>query len=263
MILDGHFHVWPDAIARRALAQPAGDLKRFGDGTAAGAVAAMDAAGIDRAVALGVANTAAHVDRANAFVGSLDPDRFLPFGTVHPDLPVEDNLASLRAHGARGVKIHPLFQGYRLDDERLWRILDALQGELPAVVHVGSGGEGERFGGGACTPAMLRDIAAAFPRLDLIACHFGGYRMLDEAEELIVGLPVYLDTSWPPGLASLDPARVRRIVERHGPERVIYSSDWPMADPAADVAAVRALGLADDDTAAILGGTLARLVGLA
>lgn len=260
-VIDGHFHVWPDAIAAKALANPSPEQQRFGDGTAAGAIAAMDRAGIDRAVCLGVANTARHLESANAFVGSLDPERFIGFGTIHPDAPVADNVAILRANGVRGVKIHPLFQQFSLDDPRLWDILDALQGEFPAIVHVGEGGA--KFGGDRCTPAMLRDIAARFPRLDLIACHFGGYHLLDEAEESVVGLPgsVYLDTSWPPSVATVDPARVRRVIERHGPDRVIFSSDWPMADPAAEISAIEALGLGDDDTTAILGGNLERILG--
>jgi predicted TIM-barrel fold metal-dependent hydrolase len=258
MIIDGHFHVWPDAIARRALAQPSDELKRFGDGTVDSAAAVLDRAGIDRAVCLGVANSAKYVEATNRFAGSLDPDRFIGFGTIHPDLPVAENLASLRANKLRGVKVHPLFQGYALDDPGLWEILDALQGEFAIVIHVGRGGEGS----GRCTPAMLRDLVKRFPRLDVIACHFGGYKLLDEAEETVIGLPVHVDTSWPPGLASLDPARVRRVIERHGPERVIFASDWPMADPGAEVEAVRALGLAEEDTDAVLGGNLERLIGL-
>jgi len=64
-------------------------------------------------------------------------------------------------------------------------------------------------------------------------------------------------------MAELDPERVVAIIRRHGADRVVYGSDWPMADPAAEIAAVRALGLTDDDTAAILGGNLARLLGIA
>jgi uncharacterized protein len=256
MIIDGHFHVWPDAIAERALARPSDDLVRFGDGTTASAESVLAAAGIDRAVCLGVANDAKNLEATNRFAAGLDPDRFIGFGTIHPDLPVEQNLASLRANGLRGVKVHPLFQGYALNDPRLWEILDALQGEFAVVIHVGHGGEGA----GRCTPAMLADLVRRFPRLDLIACHFGGYHLLDEAEQTVIGLPVYVDTSWPPGLGSIDPARVRKIVERHGPERVIFASDWPMADPAAEVEAIRALGLGDADTDAILGGNLERLL---
>jgi predicted TIM-barrel fold metal-dependent hydrolase len=258
MVIDCHCHVWPDAVAERALSVPSGELRRFGDGKVSSLLSTMDAAGVDRAICLGVAPTPERVEAANRFAGSL-PERLVGFGSIHPGLPLEENLASLRDHGLRGVKVHPLFQGYALDDPRLVDLLDAMQGEFVVVAHVGHGGDGS----GRCTPAMLRDLALALPRLELVACHFGGYHVLDEAEDLVVGLPsVYLDTSWPPGLGSVDPDRVRRIVARHGAHRVLFASDWPMADPGADVEAVRALGLSDDETEAILGGNLARLLGI-
>ncbi len=259
MVIDGHVHVWPDQVSAKALAAPSEDLVRRGDGRVGSAVAAMDAAGIDRAVALGVAPTGSRVEAANRFAASLDPRRFVGFGSVHPDLTVEENLASLRAHGLRGAKVHPLYQGYGLDDPHLLELLDAMQGEFVVVVHVG---EGDSAASNArCTPPMLRDLALRLPRLDIVACHFGGYRRLEDAEDYVVGLPVYVDTSWPPGIGSLDRSRVRRLIEAHGPERVVFGSDWPMADPAADVAAIEHLGLSADDTAAILGGNLARLLG--
>ena len=43
----------------------------------------------------------------------------------------------------------------------------------------------------------------------------------------------------------------------------MFGSDWPMADPAAEIVAVRALGLDAASEQAILGGNLARLLGLA
>jgi predicted TIM-barrel fold metal-dependent hydrolase len=256
MIIDAHVHVWPDKIAKAALAQPAGDLSRRGDGTVAGSIATMEASGIDRAVAFGVSNDAEHRDAANRFIASLDRDWFIPFGTIHTDAPVEDNIANLRKHGIRGVKLHPLFQGISLDDPRLWENLEAMQGEFVVTTHVGLGGEGSE----RCTPQMLHDLVERFPDLDLIAAHFGGYRLLDEIEELVVGLPVCVDTSWPPGLASLDPERIRGIVERHGADKVIFASDWPMVAPEEDVAALRALGLGEEETEQIFSGNLLRLL---
>jgi uncharacterized protein len=260
MIVDTHIHVWPDKIAKAALGNPKEDLKRFGDGTVASAEACMREAGIDRSVCLAVANEGKRVESANRFVGSLDRARFVPFGTVHPDLPVEENLASLRAHDIHGAKIHPLFQGYALDDKRLWEIFEAMSGEFAIIVHVGEGGSPEA--NARCTPAMLREVALNFPRLDIVACHFGGYRLLEEAEELVVGLPIHLDTSWPPSLGVNDPARIRRLIERHGPERVLFATDWPMADPAREVEVIEGLGLSDADTAAVLGGNAERLLKL-
>lgn len=256
MIIDAHTHVWPDKIAKIALSKPAEDLTRRGDGTVAGSIAAMREAGIDRSVAFGVSNDAAHRDSANRFVASLDPEWFIPFGTIHVEATVEENLSNLREHGLHAVKLHPLFQGISLDDPRLWENLEAMQGEFVITTHVGLGGEGSE----RCTPRMLRDLAERFPDLDLIAAHFGGYRLLDEVEELILGLPVHLDTSWPPGLASIDPDRVRGIIERHGAEKVVFASDWPMVSPAEDVAALRALGLPADQTEAIFSGNLLGLL---
>lgn len=260
MIIDGHTHAWPDAIADRALAGSVPDLERHGDGTVGTLRIVMDQDGIDRSVVLAVANTPGRVDGANRFVGGLDPDRFIGFGSIHAGLTPEENLSSLRRHGLRGAKVHPLFQGYGLDDPRLMPTLDAMQGEFAVIVHVGAGGADEV--NQHCTPLMLRRIIDLFPRLLVIACHLGGYRLLEQAEELIVGQDVYLDTSWPPSLAQLEPARVRVLIERHGPERMIFASDWPMASPAAEVQAIRELRFSDHITEGILGGNLVRALGL-
>ena len=63
-------------------------------------------------------------------------------------------------------------------------------------------------------------------------------------------------------MARLAPERVRAIIGRHGADRVVFGSDWPMADPAAEIAAIRSLGLSDEATEGILGGNFARLMGL-
>jgi uncharacterized protein len=260
VIIDSHVHVWPDSIAERALSGPQADLHRFGDGTISGALSAMDDAGVDVAITLNVANVAKHLSKVNSFAGSMEPSRFVGFGTIHPDLSPEENLASLSANGLRGVKIHPLFQGFALDDPRLIAILDALRGDYITVIHVGEGGDAA--GNQRATPAMLRALIDALPGLEIIACHFGGYRNLAEAQELILGQDVYLDTSWPPGLASLDPANVCAMVRRHGSDRVVFGSDWPMGQPAVDIATIRGLGLTQEEIDLILGENMSRLLGL-
>lgn len=261
MIIDTHCHVWPDHIARQVLAGRPASLDAVHDGTVDGLRATMDAAGIDRAVCLGVAHAARTVQRTNEFIGSLDRTRFVPFGTVHPDLSPEVNLASLRDSGVAGVKLHPLFQDLSLTDPRVLELLGALAAAgTPVITHVGDGGDAGANERG--TPRALRTVLDAVPGLRLIACHFGGYHRLDEAEELIVGSRAILETSWPPRLAELDRDRIRQLILRHGADRVVFGSDWPMADPAAEIAAVRALGLTTEQEDAILGGTLAALLGI-
>jgi predicted TIM-barrel fold metal-dependent hydrolase len=261
MIVDSHIHVWPDKIAQRALGTPAHGIRRFGDGTVAGAIESMARAGVDRSVCLAVADAPERLEAANRFVGSLDPAHFVGFGTVHAARSPEENVASLRENGLRGVKVHPLFQGYPLNDPRLWDVLAALEGEFVCLFHVGR--ETPDGPDELATSKMVADIARAFPRLSIIAAHLGGYHTLEAALEHVIGLGgVYLDTSWPPSIGSVDRAAVRAAIERHGPERVVFATDWPMADPAVEIGAIEALGLPDDETQAILGGTLADLLGL-
>ena len=257
-IIDAHNHVWPDEVAERALGGNIPDMDVFGDGKVSGLLQVKQEAGIDLSVCLAVANNAGQVESANRFIGGLDRSHFIPFGTIHPDVSPEENLRHLRDNRVEGVKLHPVFQKFRLDDPALFEVLAALEGEFPTTIHVGAGGGGD---GSTCTPAMLRHIALTFPRLDVIACHFGGYHMLHEADESVIGLPVMLDTAWPPSLAVLDPVEVRDLIRRHGVERVVFSSDWPTASPKAEVEAIRALGLDDDETAAVLGGNIARVLG--
>lgn len=259
MIIDAHTHIWPDKIAAKALAGTLPDLEVFGDGTKSGLLATMERAGIDRAITLGVANVPAQIEPSNRFAGSLGDDRLIGFGSVHADADPQETLDSIARHGLKGVKVHPIFQGYAIDDPGILPVFDAFQETGTVVImHVGAGSTPDVTA--RSTPDKLIGLVERFPRLKLVACHFGGYRLLDEAEELIAGLDVHLDTSWPPSLALLDPERVRRFVERHGPDKIVFASDWPMSDPAAEIAAVEALGLPDDHTEMILGGNIARLL---
>jgi predicted TIM-barrel fold metal-dependent hydrolase len=261
VIIDAHTHVWPDRIAELALGgNSLPGLEARGDGTVGGLMGDMGGSGVDVSCCLAIANQARHVDRVNEFAAGLAAPARLPFGTVHVDLSAEENLASLRRHGITRVKIHPLFQGYALDDPRLWEMFEAFGDEIAVITHVGEGGD--PASNALSSPSMIRDIANTFPNLRLMACHFGGYKILDDAEEMLAGADVVLETSWPPSLATIRPERVRALIKKHGAERVVFGSDWPMTSPAEEIAAIEALGLGDEDTKLVLGGTIARLLDL-
>jgi predicted TIM-barrel fold metal-dependent hydrolase len=261
VIIDTHTHVWPDGLAQRALAGNAlPDLHPAGDGTIAGLTCDMADSGVDLSCCLAIANRAAHVDRVNQFVNGVRTEKLFPVGTIHVGLPAEDNLASLQRNGITAVKIHPMFQDFALDDPRLWTILGALEDSHIAVItHVGEGGNTHQ--NRLSNPAMIRDIAQRFPDLSLVACHFGGFKQFDEAEEILTGVDVILETSWPPSLAALRPERVRDLIRRHGAERVAFGSDWPMARPKTELSMLDSLDLRDDELKLVLGGSIAQVLG--
>lgn len=261
MIIDAHTHIWPDKIAHLALGgNKVAGLEARGDGTVSGLTRDMGESGVGLSCCLAIANEARHVESVNRFVTGLADASHFPFGTVHVGLSVEENMASLERNGIKAVKIHPLFQRFALDNPRLWEIFEAFGSDYAVITHVGEGGD--EFTNGLSSPRMVRDITRRFPDLRLMACHFGGYKLLDDAEEMLSGADVILETSWPPTLATLRPERVKALIRKHGAERIVFGSDWPMTSPAEEIRAIEALGLSDDETRLVLGGTLAGVLGL-
>ena len=261
MIIDVHAHVWPDHIAARMVAARPAGMDAVGDGTVDGLLRTMDDAGIDFSCTLAIANEARHVRRTNEFIGGLDRSRFIPFGTVHSGLTVEENLSSLRENGIVGVKFHPNFQNMSLGEPATLEIFQALAANaIPVLTHTGAGSDACAHERGA--PHHIGTIVDAVPDLTLIAAHFGGYHRLDDAEVATQGRNVIIETSWPPHVGELGAEQVRGLIERHGADRVVFGSDWPMARPADEMAFISSLGLSDEDRTAVLGNNIAALLGI-
>jgi len=261
MIVDSHCHLWPDHIAPQVLSGKIAGLDPMGDGTLSGLTAKLDEAGIDYGCCLGVATVPKNLEKTNEFIATVDRSRFVPFGTIHPDRTLQDNMRSVLDNGIVGVKLHPNFQGISLADPRVIEICRALaDAGIIVITHAGEGSDDAATDRGS--PDKVLAMAEAIPDLTLVACHYGAYHQLDLAEDIVVGSRVILETSWPPTMAILEPERIRALIERHGADRVVFGSDWPMADPVAEIAGVRALGLSAEDEAKILGGNMARLLGI-
>ncbi|GIL34112.1 amidohydrolase family protein [Phycicoccus sp. DTK01] len=261
MIVDAHCHVWPDRIAPQVLAHRPAGLDPVGDGTLDGLRRVMDEDGVDMACTLAIANEARHVARTNEFIGGVDRDRFVPFGTVHTGLSVEENLSLLDANGIRAVKFHPNFQGMSLADPAVIDLFRALaERSVVVLAHVGEGSDAAASARGASE--HVRTVTEQVPDLTFVACHFGGYHTWAGVLSAATGSGAYLETSWPPSLDGLEPKEVSDVIRRHGQGRVVFGSDWPMARPGRELAALRDLGLEEDALTQVTGGTLADLLGL-
>jgi uncharacterized protein len=158
------------------------------------------------------------------------PDRFLGWIFLNPTLP-EDPLEELerwrQVPGFVGVKLHPHWHRYRIEDALpIARRCEELA--LPILIHLG-------FGEGG-TWQLLTDRC---PKLELIFAHAGiphYQRMWDQ----VAGNPnLYLDVSSP----YLSERLVRRAVAAVGPERVLYGTDAPYgfhdADDTYDYTAIK------------------------
>lgn len=260
-IIDIHAHVFAENIAATAIASLAehSGVSATYDGTVAGLIAAMDRGGIDIAVTQPVATKASQVRRINDWAAATASDRIVPFGAIHPDTPdPAREIAHMAAAGLLGIKLHPEYQAFSPDEERMDPIYDAAaENGMILLFHAGLDiGVPTDYG----RPERFARMIARHPDLTVILAHMGGWDLWDEVREHLIGLPIYLDTSFVRGYMS-DEDFVG-LVEEHGASRVLFGTDGPWTDMAEQVAWMRGLPFGDAEHEAILGGNAAGLLGV-
>jgi len=264
-IIDIHTHVWPDAVAPAAIAslERMGTLSAFYDGTVDGLLRAMTETGVAQSVIQPVATKPGQVRGINTWAAALQTTeaagRIVPFGAMHPgiDNPAEE-IARMASLGLRGLKLHPEHQDFTPDEPRMTPIYEAaIAHNMTVFFHAGADELHDTVRG---TPASFATMLKRFPGMRVVLAHLGGFRVWNDVAEMLVGSDVYLDTAYT--LGHLPDADFCEIVHAHGPERVLFGSDGPWTDAAAEIAWLRRLPLAPRVVDAILGGNAERLLAL-
>lgn len=231
MYTDIHTHAFHPKIARKAVEHLTASygVVCAGEGTIEDLRTRERRAGMERCVVLCAATTAAQVIPANNYAISLQqeyPD-ILAFGTLHPDYqPWEQELTRLKRAGIQGLKLHPDFQQFRLDDPRLLPIIEVAQKDFIFQIHIGDVLPPAQNPSCPYKAAALLD---AFPHMRLIATHLGGYRQWEHALNVLAGRDVWLETS--SSMPFISDALLHAILQRHPHDRLLFGSDYPLYDP--------------------------------
>lgn len=167
MIIDAHIHLFPDPIAQRAIPHLASICKSpaFTDGTLAQTEQKLREWGVDIGVAMHIATKPSQQKSVNTWPLPFKAGRLLCFGSVHPD--AEDwpeALQYIKNAGLRGIKMHPDYQDFFIDDKRLFPIYDAIAAlELPVTFHAGWDPLSPDCV--HASPAAIKKIAKLFPKI--------------------------------------------------------------------------------------------------
>jgi len=259
-IIDFHTHAFPDAIARQAIhrLEEEGDIKAVLDGTVGALLASMDRAGIERSVVAGIAVSPKRVSPILEWARSIASERLIPFPSVHPaavDAP--DQVRHIAEEGFKGIKFHPYYQEFTIDEPRMFPIYEAIAATgLLALVHTGYDLAFERVR--RADPARILKVVDAFPGLKLITSHLLAWEDWDEARRLLVGKPIYTDLSM--SIESMPRAQARELILGHPRDHVLFGTDSPWVDQAAQIDYVRSLELGDGWERSIFHGNAAALL---
>lgn len=237
---------------------------RIGPGRSAGLGAAelvetMDRLGIDRAViapgeyAIAWDNRGGN-DQVTAAAAAFGGDRLIPYAVANPwargDAVAE--LARARDRGARALAVDPALQGFDLLDGLVDPLLAFAQ-ESGWLVYVRTGTPPH------AVPLPLASLARRWPSLRFVMGRSGATDFwIDAAPALRHAPNLYADTSYAPWDTVLSEfARDPEI----GAGRLVFSTDAPYTVPSAELARITDWPIPDGDRAAVLGGTLDRLLG--
>jgi predicted TIM-barrel fold metal-dependent hydrolase len=177
-----------------------------------------------------------------------------------------DEVGRIAELGLRGVKFHPSLQAFAPDDERYWPVFEACERHgLLALFHTGTSGIGARQPGGQgiridlAHPLKLDALAAAFPRLTVVAAHFGWPWHMDLIAMALHKTNVYIDISgWSPRRI---PQEVIRELRGRLSDQFLWGSDFPFIKPERCLSELAELSLPDEVTEKLLRDNAARLIG--
>ncbi|MDO4291576.1 MAG: amidohydrolase family protein [Eggerthellaceae bacterium] len=258
-VVDCHCHIYPDKIAPHAVESVGAFYSAhmdMSDATGTGLLSACENTPITHHLVYSVATKPSQVESINDFIAAqcaAHPE-FIGFATMHQDYAdPEAEIERVIKLGLKGVKLHPDTQAVHMDDPRLMRLYEIIEGRLPLVVHTGD------YRYDYSHPRRLKNILHTFPDLVVNAAHFGGWSIFDYAFEILDEERCFIDTS--SAQEFLGPRRTYELTKLYGTDRVMFGSDFPMWSPQKEYNMLTALPFTDDEMENLLWHNVERFLG--
>ncbi len=211
------------------------------------------------------------------YIGPHNGVQVFTAGTLHPSFNGnKEELEYLFALGIQGIKLCSFSQGFSLEDRATLKMFDLIEERndslrdntffvildtyYEASIYFGSDPQN------ITTPRQLANLVQQYRGINFIAAHMGGQcAPFDEiCRELKPSLNLYLDTS--NAAHTLTEAQFVHLLQTHGPEQVIFGTDWPWVSPKAEIQLIEErltkAGFSKKEKKAVLGDNIAQLLGI-
>ncbi|MEG0229308.1 MAG: amidohydrolase family protein [Oscillospiraceae bacterium] len=250
-IIDAHCHIFPPKIEKKATENIGAfyGIEMDHHGSAEGLINSGKRINVLKYLVCSTATKPTQVQSINDFIIETcnKYSCFVGFGTLHPDYDnLEDEFKRIKSAGLKGLKLHPDFQCFNIDDKKAYKIYTlAQENNLPILFHTGD----ERYT--FSDPKRLAKVMEDFKNLKVIAAHLGGYQQWDYSSEILKGFEnVYVDCS--SALFAMTPQRALSIINSFGTKRVLFGTDFPMWDHCQELGRFLSLDLTKSEKEDIL-----------
>ena len=235
LVIDFHAHAFPREMAKKALPEVSerAGIEYFTDGSIEGLLNSMGKARVDISIVSRITTSPEQIESVNEWLRNIGRDNIIPMATWHPDLKADNEwISTLREQGFRCVKLHPDYQGFYVDETRMFPLYEAAQASgIPILFHAG-------LDRGLpppihASPEKLLAVHKNFPELKIIAAHMGGEDNYEDTEKYLLGTEIYLDTSFV--LRKMPMDILESFMKIHPKERILFGSDSPWTDQAEEL----------------------------
>jgi len=279
MVIDAHCHILPPSFRDRRVELANRDAtfaallsdSRAAIATVDDLLEAMDRAGIDRAIVMGMGWTNPDVaTEVNDYIIRAvadNPNRLSGFCSVNPVWGEGAYTEAKRciSAGLSGIgELHADTQGFDITSvSDMAPIMELARADaLPVLVHASEPVGHEYRGKGSITPDKLYRFIQNFPGNPIICAHWGGglpfYSLMPEVKESLK--LVYFDSAASPFLYL--PEVFPAVVELAGAGKVLFASDYPLMDMSRPLKQARDMGFDPESEERLLSGNAARLLRL-
>ncbi len=242
-IIDFHTHAFPDEISERAIRhlEKEGNVKAWLDGRLSSLLASMDKNGIEKSVVCSIATRPSQFDSILSWSKKIRTERIIPFPSLHPDdTNFKERLSIIKAEGFQGIKLHPYYQDFDIDEVRLFPIYEEIiKNNLLVVMHTGFDFAFPRIR--KADPCKILKIKELFPELRLVTTHLGSWDDWEEVEKYLIGKEIYMEISF--SLEFLNKERARELILRHPPTHILFGTDSPWTDQGSTLGLLKELGI--------------------
>ncbi len=254
---DAHAHIYPEKIAEKATASVGNfygiPMEHIGLPQILSQTGGQ--AGFDRFLVCSVATKVEQVRTINTFIqqACAQYPQFVGLAAWHPDITqLEAELDDIQNRGLKGIKLHPDFQEFAIDDPKMFPFYQAVQRRgLPILFHTGD--NRKHFS----SPLQLAHVLDKLPELTCIAAHLGGYTQWHEARQCLSGMNLYVDTS--SSLGFIPKKEALESIAHFGVDHVMFGTDFPMWNIENELETFFSLGLTEKENQTILYDTFANL----
>jgi predicted TIM-barrel fold metal-dependent hydrolase len=196
------------------------------------------------------------------FCRQIRSEAIHPLISFHPSndtYEVEDMFGEAQREGLRGVKLHPMYQNFNIDDKYMYGFYE-LMASFGFYVMFHTGYDMAFPGNTQAAVERVKKIADWFRDLTIVCTHVGGWKQWDRIGCLSNCENVYTETSLT--MSEISDEEFVRALSHFDEDRVLFGSDSPWTDQKEMLERTLALKISDALKEKMLYKNAAKLLGL-